>query len=252
MNKKPSGLTRRPSDKKGKMLRAITKKDSRKKKLRTVAASPAAGFNDDGKGLSTKITTALLVLLLFHLFAIAAIFLHSKVNKGATVTNSSSASQAVQQRGALDRINEEKPKVSTNEAYYMIESRDTYGSIAKVKGVDESELRRLNKNRSIKVGEVLKIPVRQIKVQSDALNTSGSNTRVLEMGDGTRMISDNGGNQVEIATTPKYRIHTMKQGDNFWQLSKTYGVTQQQIEQANPTLKATAVRVGEKVKIPIN
>lgn len=45
-------------------------------------------------------------------------------------------------------------------------------------------------------------------------------------------------------------VHTLKDGETFWSLSRKYNVTVKEIETANPKLKATALKVGTKVNIP--
>ena len=46
------------------------------------------------------------------------------------------------------------------------------------------------------------------------------------------------------------REHVIQSGDNFWVLAKKYDVTAQAIQQANPTILPTKLKIGNKLVIP--
>ena len=247
-----------------KVLRAITHKDSRKRH-RAVASSPAAGFNDDGQALSSKITRALFILLLFHILAVVGIFIHSKITKSALAEQAAAEPvEAMKQKGALERIDEESSKISQNEAYAWINPGDTYQSIAKRLSVDVQELKKLNRNRSIKAGEAIKIPIRRrvnvVSPEIEAINSETSASVELVTSGVHRIVkkTDNK-EQVEVNVVKKkpssqsngsYIIHNFRMGETFWALSRKYNVSVSSIQRANPRINPTSIRVGTKIKIP--
>ncbi len=248
-----------------KILRAITKKDTRKRH-RAVASSPAAGFNDDGQALSTKITRALFILLLFHIFAVIGIFIHSKMTKDAVAKRSQiEPVAAMKKQGALERIDREGSRISKDEAYAWINPGDTYQTIAKRLSVDVNELKKLNRNRSIKAGEAIKIPIRRrVNVVSPEIEAIKGETsaKVEQVTSGVHRIVDlksRKKDKVEVAVVEKrkkaqangrYILHDFKMGETFWALSRRYNVSVQSIQRMNPKINPNAIRVGTKIKIP--
>ena len=52
------------------------------------------------------------------------------------------------------------------------------------------------------------------------------------------------------APAPAGTQHTVASGENFWTIARQYGVTAKSIENANPTIVPTKMKVGQKIKIP--
>lgn len=44
--------------------------------------------------------------------------------------------------------------------------------------------------------------------------------------------------------------HTVASGENFWTIARQYGVTAKSIEQANPAVVPTKMKIGQKINIP--
>ncbi len=242
------------------MLRAITKKEGRLKKHRAVAASPAAGFNDIDKNLSSKIITGLFVLLLFHIFAVAAIMLHSKFNKNLIKDRGDGAvalsHAGVDHKGAYDLIKEEQsPKISKSESYTWVNPGDTYQSISERINCDVNELKRLNDNRAIQTGRAIKTPPRQVNVISPELEAIGNSLGVT-----VEQVQPDVHRIVEVRPTvintetpqnsSNFINHKFKNGETLWALSRKYKVSVADIQNANPTLKPTSIRANTNIKIP--
>lgn len=248
---------RRQTKSKGeKVIHAITNRDRHKKKLRAVAASPAAGFNDMDKSLSSKIITGLFLILLLNIFAVAAIVIHGKYNNDNIqgVKTRETQRPVAQGKGSLDMIQSDMPKISKNQAYTWVEAGESYESIAMRLNCDPEELKRLNNNAPLKSGRTINTPTRKIKVESHELNSIGGGTNVTVHSDnGVTTIVDNQETQPEVKhveTVTTGKVHIFKKGETFWGLSQKYGVSVDAIQSANPTLKATAIRVGSKINIP--
>ena len=101
---------------------------------------------------------------------------------------------------------------------YTVKSGDNLWDIAKkFDGVTVEQIRTLNhldKNAVLKVGQKLKI--------SKASGSSSSGTSV---------------------------VHTVKSGDNLWDISKKYGVSVEQIRKLNGLSSKAVLKVGQKLII---
>ncbi len=265
MNKRQISTRRRPAQKGGKILRAVTKKDRPKKHRAVAAAQHTTGFDEERSGLSSKIVGGLFVLLLFHLLAVGAIALHSKYYKGSVEAAEKEALgapliQSKDERTALDRLNEEVPKITKNEAYTLVHAGETYQAVADRKNVDVEELKKLNKNRALHAGLVVKIPTREVKVVSPAVEAVGQKQQptVHKLDDDVHVISDgNATPTVQVSAraaqsepSSAYKTHTFKSGETFWALSKKYNVSVDAIQKANPKVNPTKIRAGDKINIP--
>lgn len=259
MNNRNIKGRRKPATKGQKMMRAITeKKTAKKKKLRAVASAPAAGFNDVDKSLSSKIITGLFIVLLLHIFAVAAIFIHGKFNKENIHKVNAVQAQplATEQRGSAEMMQDDVPKISQSENYTWVNAGDTYLSIAEAKGWDVEELRKLNKYKPLKAGRAIKTPPPAIEVKSPELEAIGTAPRAVveEVEDDVhRIIME----QPDVAVTPvvtpattDFRVHTFKAGETLWSLSRNYNTSLSSILKANPHLEPTSIKEGTSIKIP--
>ena len=261
MNKRQLNRRQRPEKTKDKVLRAMTRHD-RVKKHRAVVAQRGAGFNDDGSGVSKKIFAGLFVLLILHLVAVGAIALHSKYYKGGEldVVEAEPIPHTKEEQSAVDRAKEEAPKISKNQAYTWVHAGETYKSIAARLEVDEQELRSLNNNRPLKAGLGIKKPVRKVSMVSPAMQQVGNKpqNKVKVLNDNAHMIVQESKKPVKVISqkvvpkTPASKTHTIKSGDTFWALSQKYGVSVADIQDANPKISPTRVKVGDKVLIPVH
>lgn len=118
---------------------------------------------------------------------------------------------------------EQKVNTTTSDGYviYTVKQGDNLWDIAKkFNGVTVEQIRKLNglNNKAVlKIGQKLKI----YKIKED---TSSSSSK-------------------------EYVIHTIRSGDNLWNISKKYGVTVEQIRKLNGLSKNAVLKVGKKLKI---
>lgn len=126
-------------------------KTKRRKKQR-VSATADLGSEVPNLGVAR----ALFVILVLHVAAIAAIFIHNRVTDDTPITSTSeeTASASLMGRPAVDKL----PVVQKGEPFYFLGTGDTYERIAQAKGVDVNELRDLNNNVKLKAGRILRIP----------------------------------------------------------------------------------------------
>ncbi len=103
---------------------------------------------------------------------------------------------------------------STNTTFYIVKAGDNLYSIARQYGLTVGELKSLN------------------NLTSDLLSI------------GQQLIVKNGSNETASGTT-----YTVKSGDNLYQIALNYGVTVNDLMNAN-NLSSTLLRVGQVLKIP--
>lgn len=125
-------------------------KTKRRKKQR-VAASADLGSEVPNLGVAR----ALFVILVLHVAAIAAIFIHNRVTDETPIvaTDEQPATASIM-GGQTDNL----PVVQKGEPFYFLTTGDTYERIAQAKGVDVNALRDLNNNIKLKAGRILRIP----------------------------------------------------------------------------------------------
>ena len=103
---------------------------------------------------------------------------------------------------------------STNTTFYIVKAGDNLYSIARQYGLTVGELKSLN------------------NLTSDLLSI------------GQQLIVKNGSNETASGTT-----YTVKSGDNLYQIALNYGVTVNDLMNAN-NLSSTLLRIGQVLKIP--
>ena len=97
------------------------------------------------------------MILVLHVAAIAAIFIHNRVTDDEVIAQGdtpapSTASVAVRPDAGQQAMRER------GENFYFVATGDTYERIARQKGVDVNDLRDLNNNKSLGPGIALRIP----------------------------------------------------------------------------------------------
>ncbi len=170
MNKTIQTKRKKPS---GPNYRALYAKTGRKRKVHAATATAEPGAELDTDVPNIGIGRALLVILVLHILAIAAIYIHSTflgdegettANRGqqgpskAPVAAVAPAAKEVS-RPALPAPAVAAPSGSHSERYIVV-TGDSYGRIAQVRNVDEQALRALNGNRPLRAGVVLDLPAR--------------------------------------------------------------------------------------------
>lgn len=165
---------RRPT--KGGLFVFHSKTKSKRRKKQRVAATASADLGGEVPNLG--VARALLVILILHVAAIAAIFIHNEATKEDKPVASSEEDALTAERdvvegglghrksalfpAATELANQFESRMPNNrrpgESVYNVGTGDTYQSIAAKKGVDVYELRDLNNNRELKVGAIFLLP----------------------------------------------------------------------------------------------
>lgn len=127
---------------------------TRRRKKQRVAAGASADLGSEVPNLG--VARALFVILILHLAAIAAIFIHNRVTDQEATAAANEAPHAASVLGGHEA--EKLPIVPEGEDYYIVGTGDTYARIAAQAGVEVSALRDLNDNVKLKAGRILRVP----------------------------------------------------------------------------------------------
>lgn len=141
---------------------------TRKRKQRVSAAATGGEFIAEEPNLG--VARALVVILLLHIAAIAAIAVHNQSTKDNLVVapepsitlDDQSPQATVAPSSALPVESASNEKLGWRFVY----PGDTYSSIAASYGIDEAELRRLNSNEALKVNSAIRVPAEPVKKAS--------------------------------------------------------------------------------------
>lgn len=176
-------------------------------------------------------------------------------------------------------------KNAENFTYHSVENKETVYSIAKENGTTPEEIYRYNPKarESIKVGDVLQIPIEEVKgKKKDAKGGQTiilhkvrknetlyfisqkykcSQEDILKLNPGLKGALEKGmilkiPNPDYIPATAskgvpgKYIEYQIVSGDNYFNLKKRFGVEKEELEQLNPLLK-NGFNAGAKIRIPV-
>lgn len=132
-----------------------SKTGARRKQRVAAGSASAADLGSEVPNLG--VARALFVILILHVAAIAAIFVHNKVTDEDPVVMKSAVQDgaaAMAGRAAEER----QPKMAQGEDYYFVATGDTYEKIAQTKDVDILALKELNNNVALRAGRILRLP----------------------------------------------------------------------------------------------
>lgn len=247
----PKGIFRR--------LSAITR--NRKQRVAAGAAPTSDMDIDDG---GSKISRALTIIFMIHIVAIALIFFHQRFLDGrpadqvaAPKTFAASEPSATVVPAAPSRT--DLPRLSSGEKPYIVRAGDNFARIAATEGVDEGDLRLLNKHVAIGPGLILKIPPKRIVAVDPPEITA---IREQTPSDGERGLVE----AVDVSSAPKATViraaqsessatatgssYVVQAGDSIWRIANRFKVSQDALMKANGITDARKMKTGMKLTIP--
>ncbi len=143
-------------------------------------------------------------------------------------------------------------KVETSDApkvdylTYRIKKGDTLFSIAKKHGVSVEEIIKINgvSSHSLKVGQVIKIPVRSQRNEEVVLASKPSIEETKSLKTGERLT------QGETKGEAKKIYHKVKRGETIFRIARLYNTTVEEIRRLNQ-LKSHKLKVGQLLLVSI-
>lgn len=248
-----------------KRLAAVT----RNRKQRVAATHSATDYEEEDSG--SKISKALIIIFLIHIVAIGLIFVHQRFLDGRPqneVTVTPKPKAAPVQESRLDL-----PSLASGEKPYIVKVGDNYTRIALAEGVDEADLRLLNKHVDIRPGLVLKVPpMRIVAIEPDEVTalrasaatssdeglvdvatTATSPPRATVVQPNDRLVASVSPPQAVAPVARPVasgRSYIVQSGDSIWRIAKRFKVDQNQLMKLNGITDPRKVRTGMNLIIP--
>ena len=243
-----------------KRLRAVT--GNRKQRVAATAA-PEMESEDS----SSKISRALTIIFLIHIVVIGLIFVHNKFLDGRTPDAPQTTTVAKQEtvpEVAAIKPRLDLPRLSSGEKPYIVRQGDNYARIAAAVGVDEGDLRLINKHADIVPGLLLKVPPPRPAAEAPELvathnaTTADDNDGLVDAVDVSaapraKLIRPNISAAAETKATPagtSGKTYVVKSGDSVWRIANKYKVNQDALMKANGIADAGKLKVGMSLAIP--
>ena len=233
------------------------------RKQRVAAASSAEMDMYDG---GSKISRALVIIFLIHIVAIGMIFIHLRFLDGRVVKNPQLPPPAVvQEKPAVAPVTAPVPTAA--EKAYVVKTGDNYARIAAAEGVDEGELRLLNKHANLTPSLILKIPSKHSVAAAPPETAATREKNPAEHKRGlveaipvdvssapkARLVSSNATRETTNHASPAAttgKSYVVQSGDNIWRIAKRCKVSQEALLRANNISDARKIQPGTKLVIP--
>lgn len=148
-------------------FRLLQAKTRKKRKQRVSAAASNHDFAVEEPNLG--VARALVVILILHLAAIAAIIVHHNTTKDDIAVKETPVANP--EKRALAAPATERAQIGPNDRWKWVDKGDTYERVAREYQVDVAELRRLNKGNPLVLGMALKLPPEQAVAAIEPLPT---------------------------------------------------------------------------------
>ena len=256
-------VKRRPAPK-GILKRLSAVTGNNRKQRVAATASPDMEIEDS----SSKISRALTIIFLIHIVAIGLIFVHQKFLNGRAPeeakTTAIGKADTIAAAPAPPRT--DLPRLSTGDKPFFVSQGDNYTSIANELGVDEGDLRLINKHADIIPGLILKVPPKRIVAQDPpevtAIREKSAAEPDLGMMENVDVsaapraqmvhskISYPAGGKTAAPSADSGKSYVVKSGDSVWRIANHFKVDQNALMKANGISDARKVKVGMNLVIP--
>lgn len=266
--------TKRTTPAKNGFRKLHARTSARKRKLRatTAMADPHVDLESDVPNVG--IGRALIVILVLHVIAIAAIYAHSTFfgasASDATADSGKPTSSPVGDPGAAAAALV-APAAESDDDYssgrYIVVTGDTYIRIAYGRNVDPTALRALNDNRPLRAGVVLDLPAelssrpvavretpttrapQSVAVAEEVFETPHARAIVIDEDPAPRQPAKAA---VAAASTmpDSGKRYTVKSGDTVWRIAHNNKVTSDQLLKINGIKDASKLKIGRVLIIP--
>jgi LysM repeat protein len=247
----PKGIFRR--------LNAVT----HNRRQRVAAAAPSAEMEMEDS--SSKISRALTIIFLIHIVAIALIFIHQRFLDGRVPEVSAAVKTAPEASTPATppaQRRDDLPRLSSGEKPYIVRTGDNYARIATAEGVDEGDLRMINKHVDIGPGLILKIPPKRIVAEDPpevsairAQTPSDQDRGLVEAVDVTgapraQLVRPNVVRSGSAPAKGSAGSYLVQPGDSIFRIASRFKVSQDSLMRANGIADPRKMKTGMKLSIP--
>jgi len=243
------------------------------KRRQRVAAAAASGEVEADESAS-KISRVLIILFLIHIVAIGLIFVHQRFLNGrpaVAVETAKAGTAEVVATAAAPAPRTDLPRVAVGEKPYVVRAGDNYSRIASAEGVDEGNLRLLNKHVDIAPGLILKIPPQRIVAVDPPEVTAIRESTPSDHARGFLPVEPP--TPVNVGSAPKAHVvrssatresppppaaaktnsgksYVVQPGDSIWRIANRCKVSQNALMRANGISDPRKMKTGMKLVIP--
>ena len=242
-----------------KRLRAVT--GNRKQR---VAAAAATTNEIEADESSSKISRALTIIFLIHIVAIGLIFVHQNFLDGRTPDEPKSAKAEKQEAipaVATIKPRTDLPRLAAGEKPYIVRQGDNYARVAAAVGVDEGDLRLINKHAEIVPGLLLRVPPKRAAAEAPVVaaslgeipaEDSSGLVDAVDPRDAPRakLVRPNIAPAAATPVTTSGKSYIVKSGDSVWRIANKFKVNQDALMKANGISDAGKLKVGMSLAIP--
>lgn len=243
---------------------------TRRRKTQRVAAGAATGSDLGSEVPNLGVARALVVILLLHVAAIAAIFIHNRLTNDDPVVHASPVLSEGVAAVAIPAAN--LPQVARGEDYYFVATGDTYEKIARAKDVDVTALRELNNDVALRTGRILRLPsgspvpaaARVPAAAPTAAPAVAESLPVVPTVPRAMLVEEPPARpaealrvqpQVAVPVTTAEpaasgKVYTVRTGDTAWGISNRFKVTPDALLKLNGVTDPRKLRVGMTLNIP--
>lgn len=240
---------------------------TRRRKTQRVAAGAATSSDLGSEVPNLGVARALVVILLLHVAAIAAIFIHNRLTNDDPVAHKSPVlPEGAAAADAIPQANLSQ-QVVRGEDYYFVATGDTYEKIARAKDVDVTALRELNNGVALRTGRILRLPsgapvpaaarvpaAAPAAARVPAAAPVVPRAMLVEESPTRPTPSVRVQPQVTVpviaAPASSGTVYTVRTGDTAWGISNRFKVTPDALLKLNGVKDPRKLRVGMTLNIP--
>lgn len=136
-----------------------------------------------------------------------------------------------------------KVKASGKTGTIILQPKQTLYGITKQYHVSEADVRKLNPNLQMQIGEVITLPMESIQKYADAAAAVNTAPAVVVSQ------TTNSTSTVSPSTTTDEDTYVVQDKDNYYRITRKFGITQSQLFAMNPGLEDRGLKSGEVLKV---
>lgn len=136
-------------------------------------------------------------------------------------------------------------KVSGKTGTIMLQPKQTLYGITKQYHITEADIRKLNPNLQMQIGEVITLPIESIQKYADA----GASVNSTPVSVAPPTTIPNATAQTSSSTKVDEGSYVVQDKDNYYRVTRKFGVTQSQLFAMNPGLEDRGLKPGDVIKV---